>query len=147
MLKEYKGKLYVTEQIFGTPLSEEEEFNANLKTLPKMSVEDFTKALSKDKIKRVTSKEDYGFRYRDYIVDLKEIPADQRLQATKWWKKNGSWCFCLIISWGFYRLCSMYIVVLLLIVCVKFCRVLRVDSSEDRAILEEYYLFVILKKN
>lgn len=100
LLKEYKGKLYVPEQIFGTPLSEEEEFNENLKTLPKMSVEDFTKALSKDKIKLVTSKEDYGYGYRDYIVDLKEIPGDKRLQATKW--------------------------------------VLRVDSSEARAILEEY---------
>jgi hypothetical protein len=84
LLKEYKGKLYVPEQIFGTPLSEEEEFNENLKTLPKMSVEDFTKALSKDKIKLVTSKEDYGYGYRDYIVDLKEIPGDKRLQATKW---------------------------------------------------------------
>lgn len=100
LLKEYKGKLYVPEQIFGTPLSEEEEFNENLKTLPKMSVEDFTKALSKDKIKLVTSKEDYGYGYMDYIVDLKEIPGDKRLQATKW--------------------------------------VLRVDSSEARAISEEY---------
>lgn len=84
LLKEYKGKLYVPEQIFGTPLSEEEEFNENLKTLPKMSVEDFAKALSKDKIKSVTSKEDYGIGYRSYIVELKEIPGDKRLQATKW---------------------------------------------------------------
>lgn len=29
--------------------------------------------------------------------------------------------------------------------CVEFRRVLRVYSSEDRAILEEYYFFVILK--
>ncbi|XP_058732136.1 probable inactive ATP-dependent zinc metalloprotease FTSHI 1, chloroplastic [Vicia villosa] len=84
LLKKYRGKLYVPEQIFGTPLSEEEEFNENLKTLPKMSVEDFTKALSKDKIKLVTSKEDYGIEYRDYIVELKEIPGDKRLQVTKW---------------------------------------------------------------
>lgn len=88
LLKKYRGKLYVPEQIFGTPLSEEEEFNENLKTLPKMSVEDFTKALSKDKIKLVTSKEDYGTEYRDYIVELKEIPGDKRLQVTKWYKKN-----------------------------------------------------------
>ncbi|KAL5052834.1 hypothetical protein RYX36_033516 [Vicia faba] len=100
LLKEYKGKLYVPEQIFGTPLSEEEEFNENLKTLPKMSVEDFTKALSKDKIKVVTSKEDYGIGYKDYIVELKEIPGDKRLQVTKW--------------------------------------VLRADTSEAQAVLEEY---------
>jgi hypothetical protein len=31
-----------------------------------------------------TSKEDYGIGYKDYIVDLKEIPGDKRLQATKW---------------------------------------------------------------
>lgn len=83
LLKEYRGKLYVPEQIFGKPLSEWEEFNENLKTLPRMSVEDFTKALSKDKIKLVTSTEDYGIEYRDYIVELKEIPGDKRLQANK----------------------------------------------------------------
>ncbi|XP_045822770.1 probable inactive ATP-dependent zinc metalloprotease FTSHI 1, chloroplastic [Trifolium pratense] len=104
LVKDYKGKLYVPEQIFATPLSEEEEFNENLKKLPKMSIEDFTKALSKDKIKLVTSKEtlkeDYGIGYKDYIVDLKEIPGDKRLQVTKW--------------------------------------VLRVDSIEAQAILDEY---------
>ncbi|CAL5214969.1 unnamed protein product [Lathyrus oleraceus] len=83
LLKEYRGKLYVPEQIFGKPLSEWEEFNENLKTLPRMSVEDFKKALSKDKIKLVTSTEDYGIEYRDYIVELKEIPGDKRLQANK----------------------------------------------------------------
>ncbi|KAK2385252.1 FtsH extracellular protease family [Trifolium repens] len=104
LVKDYKGKLYVPEQIFATPLSEEEEFNENLEKLPKMSIDDFTKALSKDKIKLVTSKEtskeDYGIGYKDYIVDLKEIPGDKRLQATKW--------------------------------------VLRVDSIEAQAILDEY---------
>jgi hypothetical protein len=88
LVKDYKGKLYVPEQIFATPLSEEEEFNENLEKLPKMSIDDFTKALSKDKIKLVTSKEtskeDYGIGHKDYIVDLKEIPGDKRLQATKW---------------------------------------------------------------
>ncbi|CAK8579351.1 unnamed protein product [Lathyrus sativus] len=100
LLKKYKGKLYVPEQILVKPLSEEEEFYENLKTLPRMSVEDFTKALSKDKIKLVTSTEDYGFDYRDYIVELKEIPGDKRLQANKW--------------------------------------VLRADTSEAQAVLEEY---------
>lgn len=84
LLKEYKGKLYVPEQIFGTPLSEEEEFDENLKSLPRMSVEDFSKALSKDKIKLITSKGDYGSGYRNFIVELKEIPGDKRLHSTKW---------------------------------------------------------------
>ncbi|KAK7318091.1 hypothetical protein RJT34_02789 [Clitoria ternatea] len=88
LLKEYKGKLYVPEQIFGAELSEEEEFNRNLQTLPTMSIEEFEKALSKDKIKLITSKGGGGvFRrggYRDFIVELKEIPGDKSLHTTKW---------------------------------------------------------------
>lgn len=88
LLKEYKGKLYVPEHVFGTRLSEEEEFDENLKSLPKMSVEEFRKAMSKDKIKLITSKGDgglsYGSGYRDFIVELKEIPGDKRLHTTKW---------------------------------------------------------------
>ncbi|KAJ1438066.1 P-loop containing nucleoside triphosphate hydrolase [Sesbania bispinosa] len=88
LLKEYKGKLYVPEQIFGKQLSEEEEFDKNLKSLPKMSIEEFRKAMSKDKIKLITSKGDGGLSlgsgYRDFIVELKEIPGDKSLHTTKW---------------------------------------------------------------
>ncbi|KAJ7945062.1 ATP-dependent zinc metalloprotease FtsH [Quillaja saponaria] len=88
ILREYKGKLYVPEQIFGTGLSEEEEFDKNLDSLPRMSFEDFQKAMRSGKIKLLTSKEDksvlYGNGYREFVVDLKEIPGDKSLQRTKW---------------------------------------------------------------
>eukprot|EP00268_Persea_americana_P045697 TRINITY_DN4673_c2_g1_i3.p1 TRINITY_DN4673_c2_g1~~TRINITY_DN4673_c2_g1_i3.p1 ORF type:complete len:957 (-),score=199.60 TRINITY_DN4673_c2_g1_i3:587-3457(-) len=87
ILKEFKGKLYAPEDVFKVGLSEEEEFNRNLEELPKMSFEDFQKALKNDKIKLLTSKSDSGyssFGYRDFIVDLKEIPGDKRLHRTKW---------------------------------------------------------------
>ncbi|XP_015896062.3 probable inactive ATP-dependent zinc metalloprotease FTSHI 1, chloroplastic isoform X1 [Ziziphus jujuba] len=88
ILRKYRGKLYVPEQIFGTELSEEEEFERNFDALPKMSLEDFQKAMEKDKVKLLTSKEvnglSYGNVYRDFIVDLKEIPGEKSLQRTKW---------------------------------------------------------------
>ncbi|KAF7828124.1 putative inactive ATP-dependent zinc metalloprotease FTSHI 1, chloroplastic [Senna tora] len=88
LLREYKGKLYVPEQIFGTKLSEEEEFDKNLQSLPKMSIEEFRKYMNCDKIKLLTSKEDtglfYGNVHRDFIVDLKEVPGDKSLHRTKW---------------------------------------------------------------
>lgn len=88
ILREYKGKLYVPEQIFGAELSEEEEFEKNLEELPKMSLEDFRKAIKTDKVKLLTSKEvsavSYVGGYRDFVVDLKDIPGDKSLQRTKW---------------------------------------------------------------
>lgn len=88
ILREYKGKLYVPEQVFGPELSEEEDFEKNVKDLPKMSLEDFRKAMKNDKVKLLTSKEDFGAPstsgYRDFIVDLKEIPGVKSLQRTKW---------------------------------------------------------------
>lgn len=86
ILKEYKGKLYVPEQIFGVNLSEEEEFDRNLEELPKMSFSDFQKAMKSNKIKLLTSKEvsAVSHGYRDFIVDLKEIPGDKKLHRTKW---------------------------------------------------------------
>ena len=88
ILREYRGKLYVPEQIFGTKLSEEEEFDKNLEALPRMSFEEFQKAMKSDKVKLLTSKEDNGVSYvngyRDLIVELKEIPGDKRLHRTKW---------------------------------------------------------------
>ncbi|AEE84830.1 cell division protein-like [Arabidopsis thaliana] len=88
ILREYKGKLYVPEQVFGPELSEEEEFEKNVKDLPKMSLEDFRKAMENDKVKLLTSKEvsgvSYTSGYRGFIVDLKEIPGVKSLQRTKW---------------------------------------------------------------
>ncbi|MBA0583841.1 probable inactive ATP-dependent zinc metalloprotease FTSHI 1, chloroplastic [Gossypium raimondii] len=88
ILREYKGKLYVPEQIFGAELSEEEEFEKNLEELPKMSLEDFRKAMKSDKVKLLTSKEvsgvSYVGRYWDFVVDLEDIPGDKSLQRTKW---------------------------------------------------------------
>lgn len=88
ILREYRGKLYVPEQIFGTKLSEEEEFDKNLEALPRMSFEEFQKAMKSDKVKLLTSQEDNGVSYvngyRDLIVELKEIPGDKRLHRTKW---------------------------------------------------------------
>ncbi|RDX92039.1 putative inactive ATP-dependent zinc metalloprotease FTSHI 1, chloroplastic, partial [Mucuna pruriens] len=88
LLKEYRGKLYVPEQIFGTELSEEEEFDRNLNELPRMGIEEFRKAASKDKVKLITSKGGGGV-YRDFIVELKEIPGDKSLHTTKWYKRMG----------------------------------------------------------
>ncbi|KAI4326809.1 hypothetical protein L6164_019340 [Bauhinia variegata] len=88
LLREYKGKLYVPEQIFGKDLSEEEEFDENLESLPKMSIEEFQKAMNCDKIKLLTSKEDTGRLHgngsRNFIVELKEVPGDRSLHRTKW---------------------------------------------------------------
>ena len=89
ILREYKGKLYVPEQVFSVKLSEEEEFDRNLEELPKMGFEDFKKAMKSDKVKFLTSKEatigTYANDYRDFVVDLKEIPGEKSLHRTKWW--------------------------------------------------------------
>lgn len=88
ILREYKGKLYVPEQIFGANLSEEQEFEKNVEDLPKMSLVDFQKYMKFDKIKLLTFKEDsgasLGLRSRDFIVELKEMPGEKSLQRTKW---------------------------------------------------------------
>lgn len=89
LLREYKGKLYVPEQVFGEELSEEDEFDRNIEELPKMSFDDFRKAVKSDKVKLLTSKEttslSYGNGSRDFVVDLKEIPGDKSLHRTKWY--------------------------------------------------------------
>ncbi|KAK4802344.1 hypothetical protein SAY86_000547 [Trapa natans] len=88
LLREYKGKLYVPEQVFGEELSQEDEFDRNIGELPKMSFDDFRKAVKSDKVKLLASKEpaslSYGNGYRDFVVDLKEIPGDKSLHRTKW---------------------------------------------------------------
>lgn len=88
ILREYKGKLYVPEQIFGANLSEEEEFEKIVEELPKMGIEDFRKYMKSDKIKLLTFTESsgasYGYGFRDFVVELKEIPGDKSLQRTKW---------------------------------------------------------------
>ena len=87
LLREYRGKLYVPEQIFGRELSEEEEFDQNLESLPKMSIDEFQKAINSGKIKLLISKDTgsfSGYNYKDFVVQLKEIPGDKRLHRTKW---------------------------------------------------------------
>nr|QKY65108.1 AAA-type ATPase family protein [Passiflora pittieri] len=88
ILREYQGKLYVPEQVFIAELSEEEEFDRNLEVLPKMSFEDFKKAMKSEKVKLLTSKELKGSTlangHRDFIVDLKEIPGEKSLHRIKW---------------------------------------------------------------
>lgn len=93
ILREYRGKLYVPEQVFGTELSEEAEFESDLQALPKMSFEDFLKAMRSDKVKMLTWKEvtsvATGDRYRDFGVELKEIPGDKNLQRRRWAMRLG----------------------------------------------------------
>ncbi|KAL5989369.1 hypothetical protein ACLOJK_010259 [Asimina triloba] len=88
MLREFRGKLYVPEEVFREDLSEEEEFDRNLRELPKMSYEDFQKAVRSDKVKLLTSKSlsalESEYAYHDFIVDLKEIPGDKQSHRTKW---------------------------------------------------------------
>lgn len=85
ILRKFKGKLYVPEQIFVDELSEEAEFNKEFEVLPRMTFEDLQKCIKTDMIKFVTFKEDDGVSYgKDFIVELKEIPGDKNLQRTKW---------------------------------------------------------------
>ncbi|CAI9094336.1 OLC1v1030060C1 [Oldenlandia corymbosa var. corymbosa] len=87
ILREYKGKLYVPEQIFRSNLSEEEEFDRNVEELPKMGMEEFRKYMKTDKIKLLVFKENSinGFiGSREFVVELKEIPGEKSLQRTKW---------------------------------------------------------------
>ncbi|XP_029120493.1 probable inactive ATP-dependent zinc metalloprotease FTSHI 1, chloroplastic isoform X2 [Elaeis guineensis] len=88
ILREFRGKLYVPEEVFKGNLSEEEEFERNLKELPAMTFEDFQKHLMAGKIKLLTSRSDVGsppdIGYRDFVVDLKEMPGDKSIQKTKW---------------------------------------------------------------
>ncbi|XP_021754384.1 probable inactive ATP-dependent zinc metalloprotease FTSHI 1, chloroplastic [Chenopodium quinoa] len=89
ILREFRGKLYVPEQLFGVNLSEEEEFDRSFKALPKMSYEEFVKFMRKDKVKLLTLKEEQsgmvtGDEVRDYIVELKETPGEKSLHRTRW---------------------------------------------------------------
>ncbi|XP_074317600.1 putative inactive ATP-dependent zinc metalloprotease FTSHI 1, chloroplastic [Silene latifolia] len=88
ILRNYKGKLYVPEQLFGTTLSEEEEFDRNFEALPKMSYEEFVKFMRTGKVKLLTFKEESGMisgnGVGDFIVELKETPGDKSLHLSKW---------------------------------------------------------------
>lgn len=90
IFRDYKGKLYVPEQIFGENLSEEDEFIRDVKELPKMSIEDFDKFIRVDKIAMITSKSlvtnvPFHVGFCDYVVQLKESPGEKSLQKTKWY--------------------------------------------------------------
>lgn len=103
LLREYKGKLYVPEQVFVSNLSEEDEFDKNVKELPKMNYEDFRKYMESDKVKLVTFKEDGGVPYgdsvyRDFVVDLKDIPGETSLHKTKWSVEYINVCCCFVFD-------------------------------------------------
>ncbi|XP_076951086.1 putative inactive ATP-dependent zinc metalloprotease FTSHI 1, chloroplastic [Bidens hawaiensis] len=86
ILRKFKGKLYVPEQIFVEELSEEDEFDREFELLPRMSFDDLQKAIKSDKITFITFKDDdrVASGRKDFIVELKEIPGDKNLQRTKW---------------------------------------------------------------
>lgn len=87
ILREHKGKLYVPEQVFSDNLSEEEHFDRVIEDFPRMSLEDFEKAMKSDKIKLLIFKESGVSlidEFRDFVVELKEIPGDKSLHRTKW---------------------------------------------------------------
>ncbi|KAK8933910.1 ATP-dependent zinc metalloprotease FtsH [Platanthera zijinensis] len=87
ILREFKGQLYVPEEVFRDNLSEEEAFDKDICELPVMSFEDFQKHLRAGKIKLLTSASMLGAPgsgYRDFIVDLKETPGDKELQTIRW---------------------------------------------------------------
>ncbi|XP_076904005.1 putative inactive ATP-dependent zinc metalloprotease FTSHI 1, chloroplastic [Bidens hawaiensis] len=85
ILRKFKGKLYVPEQIFVEELSEENEFDREFELLPRMSFDDLQKAIKSDKIKFLTFKDDdrVANGRKDFIVELKEILGDKNLQRTK----------------------------------------------------------------
>ncbi|KAC9800209.1 hypothetical protein E3N88_45240 [Mikania micrantha] len=86
ILRKFKGKLYVPEQIFVKELSEEAEFNREFELLPRMSFDDLQKTVRTNMIKFMTFKDDdkVAYGHKDLIVELKEIPGDKNLQRTKW---------------------------------------------------------------
>ncbi|PSR91429.1 Inactive ATP-dependent zinc metalloprotease FTSHI 1 like [Actinidia chinensis var. chinensis] len=84
ILKEHRGKLYVPEKVLAENLSEEEEFDREFESLPKLRFEDFGKYLEHDKVKFLTLKEKTASNLRDFIVELKEVPGEKSLQRTKW---------------------------------------------------------------
>ncbi|KAL8262474.1 hypothetical protein R6Q59_023823 [Mikania micrantha] len=86
ILRKFKGKLYVPEQIFVEELSEEAEFNREFELLPRMSFDDLQKTVRTNMIKFMTFKDDdkVAYGHKDLIVELKEIPGDKNLQRTKW---------------------------------------------------------------
>ncbi|KAF5774722.1 putative peptidase M41, AAA+ ATPase domain, ATPase, AAA-type, core [Helianthus annuus] len=86
ILRKFKGKLYVPEQIFVEELSEEDVFDREFETLPRMSFDDLGKAIRSGMVKFMTFKDDDRVAYgnKDFIVELKAIPGDKSLQRTKW---------------------------------------------------------------
>lgn len=90
ILREFRGKLYVPEQMFGVNLSEEEEFDRNFEAMPKMSYEEFVKFMRRDKVKLLTLKEVSGEDgVREFIVELKETPGEKSLHRTQWAMRLG----------------------------------------------------------
>lgn len=85
MLRDFRGKLYVPEQVFEEQLSEEEEFDRSFLLLPKIEFKEFEKAMRTDKIKLLTFKDDISNQeHYDFILEFKEIPGIKSLHRTKW---------------------------------------------------------------
>lgn len=88
LLRQYKRELYVPEEAFKFHTSEMGEFNSRLETLPKMHLEDFLKAMRANQIEMLTSRAVQNpegvYVYRDFIIDLKELPAEKSSQRKNW---------------------------------------------------------------
>ncbi|KAK9698446.1 hypothetical protein RND81_08G105000 [Saponaria officinalis] len=84
ILREFRGKLYVPDNIFASNLSEEDDFDRNFKALPQMSYDEFVKFMRTSKVKLLTVKELSGNGVSHFIVDLKPTSADNASHITKW---------------------------------------------------------------
>lgn len=88
LLRQYKGSLFVPEEAFEERISELEDFNRSLDALPEMTFEDCWKYIKSDKVKLLTSRgipfPSGGFVYWDFVVELKDVPGEKKLQHRKW---------------------------------------------------------------
>ncbi|KAH7435116.1 hypothetical protein KP509_06G050800 [Ceratopteris richardii] len=87
ILREYKGDLYVPEEVFVRSTSDLDSFEREIETLPIMTGKDFLRAVKGNQVSLVTSKGMLGpgkFVYRDFIVNLTNVPGEEELHQTKW---------------------------------------------------------------
>lgn len=87
LLREYKGELYVPEEVFVRSTSDLDAFERELEVLPIMKGEDFLRAVKANQVNMVTSKGALGpgkFVYRDFVVILNPVPGEEELHQTRW---------------------------------------------------------------
>ncbi|GAB2230336.1 hypothetical protein Drorol1_Dr00014598 [Drosera rotundifolia] len=82
IVRQYRGKLYVPEEMFRENLSEEEEFEESYDALPKMSFEELANFMRNKKVKLLVAKRQSADDVRDFIVELNESPSP--MAQTKW---------------------------------------------------------------